>query len=269
MKKLLVFSIFLLINISVISQYVDLKQLKDAGIDIYQYPPQDLLSLGIGNCDMELIKSAISKGADLNRQIEGAGISSFPLCIAISAACNVLMPAEYSIIATIIKEGGADVYSGRSVTELRLDYLEMIKFFLQKGSKASVALDHDADNIPLLLAAKYRDIEIVRLLLDAKADPNSRDMFGNTALHILGNPVAVAFPYKNGSEIARLLISKGAKITRNAGEEGGLNGATPLANVKENLIIIQSGEASYWKDLPFYNELLTSMKSLAEIYSKP
>lgn len=270
MKKLLIFSIFLILSIGATGQvYIDLKQLKDAGIDINQYPPQDLLSLGIGNCDMELVKTAISKGADLNRQIEGAGIASFPLCMVISAACSVMMPAEYSIISTIIKEGGADVYSGRSAAELRRDYLEMIKFFIQKGAKVNVAPDFDADNIPLLLAVKYRDTEIVRLLLDSKADPNSRDMSGNTALHILGLPVAVAFPYKNGPEIARLLISKGAKMTKNADEEGGPNGSTPLALVKSSLNIIQSGEASFWKDLPFYNELSGSLKSLAEIYSKP
>lgn len=249
--------------------YIDLKQLKDAGVDINQYPPQDLLNLGIGNCNMELIKTAISKGADLNKQIEGAGFPCFPVCSVISTACGLLLPAEYSISAMQLKEGGAEVYEGRSLSELRRDYLEMIKFFLQKGAKATVNPDYDAGNIPLLVAAKYRDIEIVRLLLDYKADPNSRDMMGNTALHILCQPEAVPYPYKNGPEIARLLISKGVKMTRNAGEEGGMNGSTPLALVKANLNIIQSGEASFWKDLPFYNELLASMKSLAEIYSKP
>ena len=120
----------------------------------------------------------------------------------------------------------------------------------------------------MLLAAKYRDLEIIKLLLDFKADPNSRDMAGNTALHVLGLAVAVPYQYKNAPEIAKLLISKGARVFKNADGEGGPNGATPLTLTKSQLDIIQSPEASYWKDLPFYNELVSSFKSLIEIYSK-
>lgn len=248
--------------------YIDLKQLKEAGIDINQYPPQDLFNLGIGNCDMELVKSAIAKGVDLNKQIEGAGISSFPICSAIAAAGGILLPPEYSMIASMMRDGGPDVYSGRSLGDLRRDYIDIIRFLLQKGAKANMPPDYDADNTPLLLAAKYRDIEIVRLLLDSKADPNSRDMSGNTALHILALPVAVPFPYKNAPEIAKLLISKGAKVLKNLDNEGGPNGETPLMFAKSRLNMIQSTEASSWSDLPFYNEVVSSLKSLIEIYSK-
>lgn len=268
MKKLLIIGFIILHALKTSGQYIDLKQLKDLGIDINQYPPQDLLQLGIGNCDLDIIKSAIAKGADLNKQFEGAGVSSFPLCSAIGAACGVMLPADYSIIVNLIREGGSEVYSGRSVSDLRRDYLEIIRYLLQNGAKANVPPDYDSDNIPLLLAAKNRDIEIVRLLLDFKADPNSRDMMGNTALHVLGIAVAVPFQYKDGPEIARLLISKGAKIVKNTDGEGGPNGATPLTLTKSHLSMIQSPEASDWRDLPFYNELVNSLKSLIEIYSK-
>jgi hypothetical protein len=217
---------------------------------------------------MELIKSAIAKGADLNKQFEGAGISSFPLCSAIGAACGVMLPADYSIIANLIREGESEVYSGRSVNDLRRDYIGIIRFLLQKGAKATVPSDFDSDNTPLLLAAKYRDLEILKLLLDFKADPNSRDMSGNTALHIIGLAVAVPYQYKNAPEIAKLLISKGARVLKNTDGEGGPNGETPLALTKSQLNIIQSAEASYWRDIPFYNELVSSFKSLIQIYSK-
>jgi len=85
---------------------------------------------------------------------------------------------------------------------------------------------------------------------------------GMTALHLLGAPVAVPLPYKDAPEIARLLISKGAKMTKVH-----LTGETPLAFMKSQLNIIQSPEASYWRDVPFYNELVNSLKSLIEIYS--
>ena len=268
MKKLLTLSFVVLLALPVTGQiYIDIKQLKDAGIDINQYPPQDLLNLGIGNCDMELIKSAIAKGADLNKQFEGAGVSTFPLCSAIGAASNVMLPADYSIIVSMIRDGGPEVYSGRSVSDLRRDYIEIIRFLLQKGAKATVPSDFSQDNTPLLLAAQYRDIEIIKLLLDYKADPNSRNMTGNTTLHVLGLPVAVPYPYKNAPEIAKSLISKGARMLKNVDGEGGPNGDTPLTLTKSNLDLIRSGEGS-WRALPFYNELLNSLKSLVDIYSK-
>lgn len=269
MRKIFALGLILLTFETTGQVYIDLKQLKDAGGDINKFPPQDLLSLGVGNCDMELIRSAISKGADLNKQIEGAGFGYFPLCIAISAACNLLMPPENSIIANLIKEGGTGVYDGRSPDQLRRDYIEMMKFFLQKGAKATVAPDYDAGNIPLLIAARYRDIEIVRLLLDSKADPNSLDNMGFTALHILGQPEAVPYPYKNGPEIAKLLISRGAKMSKAVDEEGGSNGPTPLSVVKSNLNNLRSEDASHWRELPFYNEIINSFESLIELYNKP
>ncbi len=263
MEKLFTLIFIILLTLTSSGQYIDLKQFKEMGIDINQYPPQDLLNLGIGNCDMALIKSAIAKGADVNKQFEGAGISTFPLCSAIGAASSVMLPADYSIIAGQVLEGGSDVYSGRSVGELRRDYIEIIRFFLQNGARANVSSDFNSDNIPLLLAAKNRDIEIIKLLLDFKADPYISDDMGMTALHALGEPVAVPLPYKDAPDIAKLLISKGAKMTKVH-----LTGETPMAIVKSRLNIIQSPEASYWRDVPFYNELVSSFKALIEIYSK-
>ena len=258
MKKFLTLSFIVLLTMQTTGQiYTDIKQLKEAGIDINQYPPRDLLNIGIGNCDLAIIKSAIAKGADVNFHSEGAGTSSVPLCSAIAAAGGVMMPAEYSMIVSMIRDQGPKVYSGRSVSDLRRDYIEIIRFLLQNGAKTTIPPDSPLEIIPLLLAAKYRDLEIVRLLLDFKADPNSRDGMGNTALHVLGQPVAVPYLYKNAPEIAKLLISKGVKISPDI-----------LESTKSSLNIIQSEVASYWRDLPFYNELVNSLKSLIEIYSK-
>lgn len=263
MKRSITLFLTILVTLRISAQvYIDLNQLRAAGTDINQYPPQDLLNLGIGNCDIEIIKSAIAKGADLNKQYEGAGISIFPLCSAISAASDMIIPTGYSIRTMMISEGGPDVYSGRSVSDLRRDYIDIIRFLLQKGAKADLPPDYDTDNIPLFLAAKYRDIEIIRLLLENKVDPNSRDMVGNTALHVLAQPEAIPYSYNNGAEIAKLLISRGAKAQKND------KGDTPLTFARARLNIVQSDEASYWRDLPFYNEVINSLKSLIDIYSK-
>jgi hypothetical protein len=258
MKRFFTVVFIILLTLKISSQYVDIKQLSDAGINI---PPQDLLGYGIGNCDLALIKSAMAKGADINYRPEING--SFPLCSAIAAAANVMLPVDYNTAASQIRDEGSNVYSGRSVSDLRRDYIEIIRFLLQKGAKVNyVSWEFAFDNPPLLVAAERRDIEIITLLLDVKADPNSRDMVGYSALHLLGSPAAVPYPYKNSPEIAKLLISKGAKMIKND------NGETPLTWAKSNLNIIQSSEFSSYKDLPFYNELSNSIKSLIEIYSK-
>jgi hypothetical protein len=56
MEKLFTLIFIILLTLTSPGQYTDLKQFKEMGIDINQYPPQDLLNLGIGNCDMALIK---------------------------------------------------------------------------------------------------------------------------------------------------------------------------------------------------------------------
>jgi len=141
--------------------------------------------------------------------------------------------------------------------------LEIIRWLLQNGAKATTSPDFDYHNIPLLLAADCRDIEIIRLLLDFKADPNSHDRYGKTALHILAAPADFipASPYKNGPEIATLLISNGAKMTSNEFN------ATPLETARESLKTIEA-QGSSWRLETYYYELVNSVKSVIDIYSK-
>jgi hypothetical protein len=258
MKQLFTFIFITFLTLEASGQiYTDIKQLTSMGVDI---PPQDLLGFGIGNCDLELIKSAITKGADINYKPEING--TFPLCLAITGAVSAVLPAEESIMANQIRDEGSAVYSGRSLSDLRRDYITIIRFLLQKGAKATVSSELSFEDNPFLLAAKCRDIEIIRILLDFKADPNTRDYAGFTALHLLGLPYPVSYPYKNSPEIAKLLISKGAKMTKCSE-----NDDTPLTLAKSSLNTITSNELS-WKDYPCYNELVNSIKSLIDIYSK-
>lgn len=263
MKHLSVFIFIILLAPKATGQWTDLKQLSDAGIDISTFKPQDLLRTGIGNCDMELVKSALAKGADLNKPFDAGlgGIAIWPLCDAIHWASDAMLPGEESTLASLINNYGAEVYSGRSVSELRHDYIEIIKLMLQKGAKTTVSSDLSSDDIPLLKAVDYRDIEVVKLLLDFKADPNSRSMTSSTALHLLGKPEPFSYQYKNGPEIAKLLISKGARAIKDD------HGQTPLTNIKESLKIVED-PASPWKAYTFYNDIINSFKSLIDIYSK-
>jgi len=257
MKKLFILSFIILITLKAYGQFVDIKQLvKERGIDINQIHHQDLLGYGIGNCDMELIKLGIANGADINYKEEISG--QFPLCRAIYWAADVTLPDEESFIASLIRDSGPDVFSGRSVSDLRRDYIEIIRFLLQKGAMVNVSSDLGSTNIPLVYAAGYRDIEIINLLLDFKADPNSKS--GVDALHALVNHAEeylYYYPYKNSLEITKLLISKGAKVTPDL-----------IKIAKENLDVFQSDIFSDRRAYPYFNEFINSLKSLIEFYSK-
>jgi hypothetical protein len=78
----------------------------------------------------------------------------------------------------------------------------------------------------------------------------------------LGFAVPFSYPFKDSPEIAKLLISKGAKMTKIH-----KTGETPLASTKETLRVIEDS-TFHWQDYPFYNELVNSLKSLIDIYSK-
>lgn len=80
-------------------------------------------------------------------------------------------------------------------------------------------------------------------------------------MHKLIFPAPFYYPFKDAPEIAKLLISKGAKMVSNEYTP------SPLNMAKENLMILEDG-SSHWRDYPFYPEMVNSVKSLTEIYSK-
>ena len=167
---------------------------------ISQLPPQDMLHYGIMQGNLKIVKEAIEKGTDKNK---------LPLRSAIQSA------NKYS------KNGESDLSFGDKPATRNM-YIDVIKFLLQKGTDLNVSLDLLSEEPPLIVAAQSRDIDAVKLLLSYKANPNVKDQGGNTVLHILAVPVAVPLPYDAGPEIAKLLISNGAKNLKNE------NGKTPL-----------------------------------------
>jgi hypothetical protein len=238
MKKVYILILFIFMTGFIISQEVDIKQL----------PPQEMLENGAMFGNLEVVKTAISKGADINYS------EVVPLCKAIYGANPPPGEEGASYIQMLASAYGLKVPS-------RATYIELIKWMLQNGAKTTVSSDYNSDNIPLLEAAEYRDIEIIKLLLDFKVDPNQKSQTGTTALTMLTIPEPFPYPYKNAPEIAKLLISKGAKMIPKEGSH------SPLNEAKETLSIIEN-ESSPWKAYSFYDEMKMSIKSLIDIYSK-
>jgi hypothetical protein len=238
MKKVRILFLFIILTHLIAAQEIDIKQL----------PPQDMLEYGALFGNLQIVKIAISKGANINYSVK------LPICKAIYGANPPPGEEGVTYVQMIASAYGITVPS-------RNTYIELIRWLLQNGAKATVSSDYDSDNIPLLMAAEYRDLEIVRLLLDFKADPNSKSQTGATALHKLTNPDPFPYPYKNAPEIAKLLISKGAKMISNESIP------TPLDMAKETLQFL-GDPSSPWRDYPFYSEIMNSIKSLIDIYSK-
>jgi hypothetical protein len=213
------------------------------GINLSKLPPQDALDFGITVGDLEVVKSAVARGGRLNN---GAKV---PLCQAIAGATGT---AEFY-------EGISSINGGKQPS--RESYLKIIRWMLQNGADPNILPDDALENPPLLTAARNRDLEIVTLLLDSKANPNINNQNGDTALHELaGDPVALPLPYEKGPRIAELLISRGARSTKND------QGLTPLALAKEMLRIIEDNES--YTSLPFYKSLVQSYRDFTEIAAK-
>ncbi len=216
---------------------------QDQGIDISEMPPQDMLDYGITFGNLQVIKNAIAKGGRLNNGV------NVPLCAAIAGANRT---EEFN-------EAISSMTGGNPPS--RESYITLIRWMLQNGADPNILPDNISEKPPLLTAVEYRDLEITALLLASKANPNIRNQIENTALHVLGGaPPALALPFEKGPEIAALLISKGAKSTKNE------DGLTPLALAKEFLAMIENNES--WTSLPFYESLVQNHKKFIEIMAK-
>ncbi len=219
-------------------------QSQDTDDLIQQMAPRDLLAFGVFMGNLQYIKSAISKGADIN---PGEGN---PLCMAISSASR-----------QVFEENGAGLSTDGGELPSRSAYISVVKWLLQNGADPNLLPENNLEEPPLLLAAYNRDLEIVKLLLDFKANPNLQNHFGNTALHVLaGIPVALPLPYESAPEIAGVLLSAGAKNMNN------YDGESPLTVAKNNISLVENDPV--WESMPFYNSIINGYKGLIDFYNK-
>merc|ERR1712008_671152 len=83
------------------------------------------------------------------------------------------------------------------------NYMEIVKFLLAKGAKHDVKCMSRSWNLgktPLIFAATYGKLDIVKTLITKGADVNAKDLAGNSALMMAS---------KNGHEtVTEFLLSK-------------------------------------------------------------
>jgi ankyrin repeat protein len=79
----------------------------------------------------------------------------------------------------------------------------MVQLLLRHGANASMKLPMSGST-PLIFAAAYPNMEVVRLLVAAGADVNAKDNDGHTA--------AVIAADRGTDEVARFLVAAGMKV---------------------------------------------------------
>lgn len=152
--------------------------------------------------DEEMSKFLITKGINTNAYV-------FPEGTAIKFA---IQNNNISLV-NLLLNSGADVNSGNENywSSLHIavfnENMEMLGLLINKGAKIDAkmtALDEGLNQYynmtPLMLASAKNNIEMVRFLLEHKAELNTIDAFGKTALDLCEK-----------EEIKQLLIKKGAK----------------------------------------------------------
>lgn len=154
------------------------KAAQNLNVNVKQNKTQNHILLeAVPNNNLEGVKSALAKGADVNAT-NPADITALML-----AAFN----GNLDIFNTLL-DADADInrLSGEGETALMMaslnGHLEIAKILIEKGADITIQDAGDAGGTALIKAAAGGHIEVVRLLLANGADASTKNLYGDTAL---------------------------------------------------------------------------------------
>ncbi|KAL0929819.1 uncharacterized protein CTRU02_215249 [Colletotrichum truncatum] len=170
-----------------------------------------------------VVQILLNQGAEVNNE---GGIHDSPLIVASTKG--------HREIVQLLLEKGADInarglsYSCATHAAAFWGHAEIIRLYISQGAIINVRGGMYGDT-PLMAASARGSLEVVKLLLDQKANVNIRGIKGNT-------PLTNALDGGNW-EIAKLLLQKGAAVN----VRGGMYGDTPLmaASAGGNLEVVK------------------------------
>jgi uncharacterized protein len=166
---------------------------------------RELIHIACGIKDTEIVKNLLSLGVNVNQQ-DNKGVT--PLMIAVRVNSLEIVKLLLDIGANLhpINEGGSTALMIAAVGEQEA----MVKFLLQEGANVNQGCDHPTNGrkgiTPLLCAVELGLKELVRVLLEAKANVNQQDSNGLS-------PLIGAMRHQN-NQIVNLLIQAGANVNQ-------------------------------------------------------
>jgi hypothetical protein len=120
---------------------------------------------------------------------------------------------KHVTVAEILLEHGANVnirgMRERTPLHEAIEDIDMVQLIINKG--ADVNFQQDDLRTPLHLAVSHGKIGVARLLLEHRADVDSRDKWGKTPLHLLFEDHGRG---NDALDLARLLLQHGADVNR-------------------------------------------------------
>ena len=128
-------------------------------------------------------------------------------------------PYEYMIMSPNKK---AQLIIDKIITREKLDY-DFIKNLIEMGANLEYFRESTGETIIHIVCEFTQEVKLVEILLDYGVSPNIQDENGFTPLFSVANNM-------NGTEIATLLLEKGADINNNEN----YTGCTPLHMASEN-----------------------------------
>ncbi|MHC4663824.1 MAG: ankyrin repeat domain-containing protein [Planctomycetota bacterium] len=175
---------------------------RDWGVDPYSATPLHMAAIH-GNLD--IAKLLLDNGAELNAK---DGEDRTPLHWAVDGAYieAVRLLLEYKTdIDSVDDKGRTPLYNAIAKEELTRTDIDILKLLLSSGADPSIAASADYDKrTPLHLAIGLQYTILVMMLIENGADPNIKNLEGETALHMA---------VENGNiEAARLLLENGAEV---------------------------------------------------------
>jgi ankyrin repeat protein len=163
----------------------------------------------------DIVKVLIQKGANVQAQAT-ADINTTKNALILTKDTTLLMYAaayHNAEILSLLLDRGAPLENqdSRGLTALHhailLKNKDTARFLIDKGANKEAKYSHrsgPSGNTPLMLATKFADNEILKLLIDSGALLEAQDSVGFTALHY-----AARF---NNPEQVKLLIESGANV---------------------------------------------------------
>ena len=196
----------------------DVRNLLKAGANVNESLPGvglTALMIAAGRGDLEMVKVLLAAGANPNA---AGGVAHGGFWTVLTFAMNAKNKNRLELVDTLIAAGAKlNPEPWFPVSPLQATVtgndIEMIKALLERGSDVNWENDIGTTALVTAIATSEPNVEVVRLLLNAGANPNKpRLWIGDDCVSLLTSLGQPSFSKdKVRSEIRRLLVQAGAK----------------------------------------------------------